>query len=456
MVYDLIVIGGGPAGYTGAIRAGEHGLKTLLIEKDSLGGTCLNEGCIPTKTLLYSAKLKDSALYGEPYGLSMKDVEIEHSKVIARKNKIVKILTGGIKAQLKNAGAEVMFGTAKILGKNDEGFSVGVGEDRYMARKLLIATGSASVVPPISGLNEAIAKGFAVTSSEILDIKTIPKKLVVIGAGVIGLEIASYFQAAGSEVSVIERLDTIGGEIDSDISEILLKNLKKKNIKFNLRCTVTRFMQDGVEYMTADSEIYSESADTVLVSIGRRAFVDGVGLDNIGLKVNNGVINVDECMQTSVSDVYAAGDAAGHSMLAHAAYREAEVAVCSMTGINDTMRYDTVPGVIYTSPEVASVGETEFSATQKGLAHIVKTVPMNYSGRYMAENERGDGIVKLIVDTQKNTLIGVQLIGSYASEIISSAGILISLAVPIDEIKKMVFAHPTVGEIIREALLQMK
>ena len=455
MIYDLIIIGGGPAGYTGAIRAGEQGLKTLLIEKQALGGTCLNEGCVPTKTLLYSAKLKDGAAYGAPYGVAAEDVVIDHKKALARKDKVVKILCGGIKAQVKNAHADVLSATAEIQGKGADGFSVFADGIVYTAKNLLIATGSVPVIPSILGLKDALETGFAVTSKDMLAMKTVPKKLVVVGGGVIGLEIASYYQAAGSDVAVIEMLDTIGGPIDKDMARILKRNLEKKKIRMLLSCAVTQIKPDGVVYTAADGEDHIEQADTVLVSIGRRAAGDGLHLDKLGVAMDGGTIITDAHMQTNIPGVYAAGDVNGRTMLAHAAYREAEVAVCNMTGQNDVMRYNTVPGVIYTQPEVAYVGETENAAQAKGLDFIAKTLPLNFSGRYMAENERGDGIIKLIVDKETRALIGVHMIGSYASEIITSACILITLAVPIEDIKRMVFPHPTVSEIIREAVCQI-
>ena len=332
MVYDLIIIGGGPAGYTGAARAGEQGLKTLLIEKNALGGTCLSEGCIPTKTLLYSAKLKNGAVEGAPYGVFVKDAVIDHEKVVARKDKVVKILSGGINAQVKNAHAEVLSGTAKIQGKNDDGFIISVDGNAYNAKKLLVATGSVPVIPPITGLNEGLKRGFVVTSKEMLSMKTVPQRLVVIGGGVIGLEIASYYQAAGADATVIEKLGTVGGAIDVDIARILRRNLEKKNIRMLLFCTVTEVTPGGVVYTAANGEKHTEKADTVLLSIGRRPAAEGLGIDELGVKTDHGTIITDEHMQTNIPGVYAAGDVAGRTMLAHAAYREAEVAVRSMTG----------------------------------------------------------------------------------------------------------------------------
>lgn len=454
MVYDLIVIGGGPAGYLGAERAGHAGLKTLLFEKRSLGGVCLNEGCIPTKTLLYSAKIKDGAENGKKYGVIAPEAKLDHPAVIKRKNKVVKTLVGGVSATLKGAGVTVVKAEAKITGKSADGYTVTDGKEVYTGKKLLIAAGSVPAVPPIPGLKEGIESSFVLTSREILDIEEVPENLVVIGGGVIGLEMASYFTSAGSNVTVIEMLPSIGGPIDSDIAGILLKNLKKKGIDFKLSCMVTG-ITDKIEYKDADGNMQSIAADKVLLSIGRRPMSDSIGLDSIGVLTERGAIKVDSNQQTNVPGVYAAGDVDGKSLLAHTAYREAEVAVTNMLGGKDTMRYNAIPGVIYTNPEVAGVGLTAKEAKEQGLDFIEKSITMNYAGRYLAENERGDGIIKIVVDKKWNKLIGVHMIGSYASEIIYGADLMIEKEMTIDEIKQLVFPHPTVSEALREAIFQL-
>ena len=454
MVYDLIVIGGGPAGYLGAERAGHAGLKTLVFEQRSFGGVCLNEGCIPTKTLLYAAKLKDGAAHGEAFGVKVTDAKLDQPTVIARKNKVVKALVSGVEATLKGAHVTTVKSAARITGKTEEGFTVTDGSETYIGKRLLIATGSAPAVPPIPGLKEAIEKGFVLTSREMLDLTEVPAKLVVIGGGVIGLEMASYFKSAGSDVTVIEMLNAIGGPIDSDIAEILKKNLIKKGIKFELGCRVTG-ISDKVEYTDSKGIPAAVETDKVLLSIGRRPVSEDIGLDTIGVLTERGAVKTSDTLQTNVPNVYAAGDVNGQSLLAHTAYREAEVAVNHMTGVKDKMRYSAIPAVIYTSPEVAGVGITEASAKEKGLDVTVKTIPMNFSGRYLAENERGDGIMKIVVDNKWHKLIGVHMIGSYASEIIYGAGLMIEKEMTINEIKQLVFPHPTVCEALREAIFQL-
>ncbi|MFS8500641.1 MAG: dihydrolipoyl dehydrogenase [Caldicoprobacter sp.] len=455
MIYDLIVIGGGPAGYLGAERAGHAGLKTLLIEERFLGGVCLNEGCIPSKTLLHSAKIYDYARFGEKYGVTAKDVLLDHGTVIARKNKVVKTLVAGIRSQLKANHVDIVEGHACIGSRTTEGYTVKVGSDTFIGRRLLIATGSVPVIPPIPGAREGVERGYVLTNREILDIPQVPDSLVIIGGGVIGLEMASYFNSAGSKVTIIEMLEHIGGSIDGEISQILLKNYQKKGIEFKLNSRVVEIREGAVVY-ERDGKREVVEADKVLMSVGRRPAVEGIGLENIGVEVEKGAIKVDDRGKTNVPEVYAAGDVNGRYMLAHTAYREAEVCVNNMLGKKDIVRYNAIPSVIYTNPEVVSVGETEESAKRKGIDFEVAKVSMRYSGRYVAENEGGDGICKVLINKKYRNVIGVHMIGNYSSEIIYGAGLMIEAEMRVKDIKELVFPHPTVSEVIRECIFQFK
>ncbi|MCL2773061.1 MAG: dihydrolipoyl dehydrogenase [Oscillospiraceae bacterium] len=466
-MYDLIIIGGGPAGYNAAERAAHGGLKTLLIEKKALGGVCLNEGCIPTKTLLYSAKIYDYAKHGEEYGVKFTGAEINHPFVIERKDKVVKTLVSGVAAKLKKAGVEVINGTAVVQNKAANGFNVIVGDDGnrpagttgglpsapaqniYSSKYLLICSGSEAAIPPIPGLKEGLADNFCLTNREILDLKEIPKNLAVIGGGVIGLEMASYFNSIGVKVTVIEMLDKIGGPIDGEIADILYKNYAKKGIDFKLGAKVMAFGKNSVEF-ELNGEKIALNADKVLVSIGRKASSQNLGLENINVLTERGAIVTDDSGRTSVANVYAAGDVNGKSMLAHTAYREGEVCVNNILGKKDRINYNSIPAVIYTNPEVAAVGETTESVKQKCLKASVHSFTLKYSGRYVAENENGDGIVKIIVDENTRNIIGLHMIGSYASEIIYGAAMMIDTKMRVDDVRKIVFPHPTVGEVIRE------
>lgn len=454
MIYDLIVLGGGPAGYLAAERAGHAGMSVLLVEKRSVGGVCLNEGCIPTKTLLYSAKLYDGAVNGGKYGVSAPEAGIDHAKVVARKDKVVKLLVSGVKNTLKSQNVTLVEGEGIVAGKTEAGFLVNAAGETHTGKRLLLAMGSVPALPPIKGLAEAVQTGFAITSREALERKELPQTLCVIGGGVIGLELASYFNSVGVKVTVIEMLDHIAGENDRELVALLQKGYEKKGISFALSARVTEIAQNGVRYEKDGAECFLE-AGAVLLSIGRKANAQGVGLETIGVTIERGAVVTDEHMLTNVENVYAAGDINGKSMLAHTAYREAEVAVNHMLGKADSMRYNAIPAVLYTNPELASVGETEASALEKGYDVACVTIPMRFSGRYLAENEGGDGVFKLVADKKRGVLLGAQALCNYSSEFIVAAGIFVELQTPIEKIKEIVFPHPTVSEIIREAVFQL-
>ncbi|MGI6576502.1 MAG: dihydrolipoyl dehydrogenase [Eubacteriales bacterium] len=449
--YDLMVIGGGPGGYDAAERAGENGLKVVIFEKRALGGVCLNEGCIPTKTFLNSAKIYSYALRGDSYGVIAKDVSFDHAKVVKRKQKVVKTLVSGVRMKMRQNKVTVVSKKATITGKTDDAITVEADGEVYAAPKLIIATGSVPAVPPIKGLKEGLESGFVMTSREILDIEKLPKSLIVIGGGVIGLEMACYFATVGVKVTVIEMLDRIAGNTDLDISRTLMKTYQKEGMDFYLSSRVTSVGENSVTFEQEGKE-QTVVADAVLLSAGRRPRIDDIGLETIGVYTERGAIVTDEYMRTNVAGVYAVGDVNGKSLLAHTAYREADVAVNHILGKKDRMRYDAVPSVIYTNPEVASVGETDESAKEKGMDVRSVRLPLAYSGRYVAEVNNGDGFCKLVLDNKTNKLVGVHMIGSYASEIIYGAALMLETELPAEQLKKLIFPHPTVSEIIREAL----
>ncbi len=454
-MFDLIILGGGPAGYNAAERAAHHGMKVLVCEERALGGVCLNEGCIPTKTLLYSAKIFDYANHGDKYGVTVEGAKIDHAKVVDRKDKVVKTLVSGVAAKMKAAGVTVVDGTAVITGKTANGFAVSCKGETYEAAKLLICTGSEAVVPPIPGLRESYEAGFAVTNREILDLRTLPKSVVVVGGGVIGLEMASYFNSVGAEVTVVEMLNKIAGPTEGEISSILEKNYAKKGVKFVLGAKVAAVNGKAgagtVEY-EKDGKVEKIDCDLVLVSTGRRARTKGIGLEEIGVQLNRGAIVTDDQCKTSVPGIWAAGDVNGKVMLAHTAYREGEVAVSDMMGIKDRVDYRSIPSVIYTNPEVGTVGETLESAKAAGFDAAEVNLSLRYSGRYIAENEGGDGIVKVVYSKDHKQILGVHMIGSYASEIIYGAAAMVAREQRVADVQKIVFPHPTVCEVIREAM----
>ena len=451
---DVLVLGGGPGGYLAAERAAQGGLKVTLIEKKWLGGTCLNEGCVPSKALLNSAKLYEHAKESEVFGVTAENVKIDHAKVVKRKAGVCKALVSGVGMTMKANGVNVVMAEGIIKGKTADGFVIAAGGEEYAADKLILACGSVPVVPPIKGLKEGLASGFVMTNREILDLEKLPGSLAVMGGGVIGLELACYFSIAGVKVTVIEMLDKIAGPTEKEVSAQLLKEYKKRGIDFKLGCKITEVTDKAVVY-EEKGETKKVEADAVLCSIGRRAFTQGMGIEELGVYMERGAVVTDEHMQTNIPGVYAVGDINGKIMLAHTAYREAEVAVNNILGKKDFMRYNAIPSVIYSNPEIASVGETMDSAKAKGIEAKEVKASMRFSGRYMAEVEKGDGFCKLVVDTKKNTLIGCHMIGSYTSEMIFGVALMIEKQLTIPQIKELVFPHPTVCEVIREALFML-
>ena len=452
MLYDVLIIGGGPAGYRAAERAGHKKMNVVLFEERSLGGVCLNEGCMPTKTLLYSAKLYDYAKGGSAhYGVTATGAKIDHAAVVARKDKVVKTLVSGVAAQMKGAKVTVVTASAKIAGKTANGFAVTANGETYEGKKLIIASGSSAVVPPIPGLKEAVAAGVALTNREILDLKEAPKKLIVLGGGVIGLEMASYFNSIGSEVTVVEVMDKIGGPSDAEMCAQLQEIYTKRGVKFMLstKAVGVNGSKLAVENAAGRSEI---AADKILVSVGRRARTSEINTDAIGLFVERGAIPTDEEMKTNVPGVFAVGDVNGKSMLAHTAYREAEVAVNVIAGEKDTMNYNAIPSVIYTNPELSSVGETEDSAKKKGLKVKVVKLPLQFAGRYIAENDGGKGFIKMLLD-QDGIIVGACIVGNPSSEMIYGMAIAVERKLTCKDLAKVVFPHPTVSEIFREAVI---
>lgn len=451
MIYDLIILGGGPAGYLASERAAHAGLKTLLLEKRALGGVCLNEGCVPSKALLNSAKTYDHALHAKAYGVQCDNVTIDQKAVIARKAKVVRTLVGGVSAKVKGAGVTVVMEEATITGKTAEGFTVSAAGTTYTGKKLLITTGSSAVVPPIPGVKENLG-GFVMTNREVLDLTEIPEKLTVIGGGVIGLEMAAYYATVGSKVTVVEMLDHIAGATDREIGKMLQKEMERKGVTFLLghKCLSVEPGKVNVESPSGDK--LSVAADKVLLSIGRRANIQGIGLETIGVETDRRGILTDNRLATNVPDVYAAGDVNGRYMLAHTAYREAEVAINNLLGKPDFMRYHANPSVIYTQPEISSVGKTEEECKEKGIDYEVKKLSMRYSGRFVAENEGADGICKVLIDKKRRNIIGVHMIGAYSGEIIWGAAEMIEMQMRVTDARQIIFPHPTVSEIIREVL----
>lgn len=447
MKYQVIIIGGGPAGYTAAETAGKAGLSVLLFEKQNLGGVCLNEGCIPTKTLLYSAKTYDGAKHASKYAVTVPEVSFDLSKIIARKSKVVRKLVLGVKGKLTSNNVTIVQSMAQIVDKN----TVRCGEETYECENLILCTGSETFIPPIAGIDTVNYW----THRDALDNKELPASLAIVGGGVIGMEFASFFNSLGVQVTVIEMLDEILNGMDKELSALLRAEYAKRGIRFLLSTKVISLSKNEtgtvVSYENAEDS-GSVIAEKLLMSVGRRPVTKGFGLENLKLVLTErGNVAVNSKMQTSEPGVYVCGDLTGFSLLAHTAVREAEVAVHTILGRDDVMSYRAIPGVVYTNPEIAGVGHTEESLLAKGIPYHIVKLPMAYSGRFVAENEGVNGMCKLLIGEDK-TILGAHVLGNPASEIITLAGMAVELKLTTTEWKKIVFPHPTVAEIFREAL----
>ncbi|MCK5736203.1 MAG: dihydrolipoyl dehydrogenase [Spirochaetaceae bacterium] len=440
--YDLIIVGGGPGGYNAAERAGHAGLKTLVVEKETLGGVCLNRGCIPTKTLLAAAKHYHIAKDSTDFGVNTAEVSMDWSKAYKRKEKTVRALVSGVKSKLKKNHVTVIEGKARFADRS----TIEVNGESYTAAKIIIATGSKPFIPPIPGADSPAV----LTSREILDIDHIPESLVVIGGGVIGLEFASLFSTLGTKVSIIEMLPEIVPSLDSDVAALLRQRLEKE-VTFKLGARVEKIDGNTVSFTDSEGSGFI-NGEVILMSVGRRPVTDGIGLENIGLDINRGAIVVDEQMRTNLPGVWAIGDCNGKSLLAHSAYRMGEVAVADMQGKTDRMRYNAIPSVVYSLPEAAGVGMTEADAAKAGREVVTKKLPMQYSGRYLAEYGQEPGFGKIVIDVKTKVLLGVHLVGGLCSENIWGAAAMIEAEFRVDDIKELIFPHPTVSEIIRETI----
>ncbi len=444
MLYDVLIIGGGPGGYTAAERAARGGKKVLLIEKKSLGGVCLNEGCIPTKTLLYSSKIWSTAQSSEKYGVEAEAQNFLMDKVNGRKNKVVRKLVAGIKSKMKNADVTVVTGEAEVLAPSEGVYTVQVGEEQYRASNLILATGSETFIPPIAGLDSVDYW----TSREALESKELPQSIAIIGGGVIGMEFAAFFAKTGVEVHVIEMMPEILGGMDRELGAMLREEYAKQGVKFYLEHKVVSVSPEGVEieFEGATTLIKTEK---ILLSVGRRPTTTAFA--SLGLDMEGRGVKVDAQMRTSLPNVYAIGDVTGFSLLAHTAVREGEVAVDTILGKEVAMSYRAIPGIIYSQPEVAGVGKTEEQLQKEGISYHKHQLPMAFAGRFVAENEMGNGLCKILLDDE-GYILGAHILGNPASELIVTVAVAIEHKIKAHDLAAVVFPHPTVGEIIKEVI----
>ena len=442
--YDLIIIGSGPGGYIAAQRAGNLGKSVLLIEKDHLGGVCTNKGCIPTKSLLNSAKTYEHAKNGAFIGVETTDITFNVNTAMAHKQETVETLRGGIEFLMKNAQVETIFGEARAL----DAHHVEVNGTIYECSYLIVATGSSPVIPPIPGAELP----HVVTSDEILELTELPSSLVIIGGGVIGLEFASFFSMIGVQVTIIEMLDEILPMAEAEVAKLARRAMK--NVTFNLGSTVTKITPTSVFYTTNKGEEKEIAAPMVLMSVGRKPNLSG--LEALGLAVERGAVVVDEQLRTSLPTVYAIGDVNGKSLLAHSASRMADVAVSTIFGSGQKMRYNAIPWVVYSDPEIAGCGVTEAEAVKQGIPVIAHSAQGRQSGRFLAEQgKRAPGLVKIIAHKESGVILGIHLLGPYSSEIIWGVSAVLEAELRIQDLKEIVFPHPSVAELIKDVVFAL-
>lgn len=449
-MYDLIIIGAGPGGYVAAIKAGQLGAKVAVIEKEEVGGVCLNHGCIPTKTLLKNAKLYADLLKASEFGIKVDGkISVDFPQMISRKNSVVKQLTNGVSYLLKKNKVDVIKGEGLVLSAHE----VKVGETVYQTKKLILATGSSPILPPIPGVKETYANKTLVTSRELLNIQTVPNRLTIVGGGVIGVEFATVFALLGSKVTIIEKLPHILPNIDESVRTAYTKELVKLGIDVIVSGEVSNISDKEVTYKLRDA-VNKVSTDLTLMAVGTRA--NSRGLEVLNLQLDRGNIVTNEYLETSVKDVYAIGDLNGKMMLAHTASHEAIIAVHHALGKHsEKMDYTKIPQAIYGLPEVACVGLTEAEARAKGLQVKTSTFPLSASGKALADHDQ-TGFIKLIIDEKYGEIIGAHILANHATELISELVLALNLETTVDDLVNIIHPHPTIAESIGEAALGLK
>lgn len=457
MNYDVIVIGSGPGGYVAAIRCAQLGFKTALVEKYStLGGTCLNVGCIPSKALLDSSEHYHNAKTTfDAHGVYLKDLSADLSKMVDRKGQVVLENTKGIEFLMKKNKIDVHYGLGSFKDKNTINVTASDGKiSELTAPKIIIATGSKPVVPASFNYD----KKRVITSTEALNIRDIPARICIIGGGVIGLELGSVLARLGTEVEVVEYADSIIPTMDADCARELTRSLKKLGMKFHLKHKVTSVQSsaEAVEVKvenTANGETFSINADYCLVAIGRRPYTDNLGLENAGITTDDkGRIPVNEHLETTVPGIYAIGDVIAGPMLAHKAEEEGVFVAEIMAGQKPHINYNLIPGVVYTWPEVAAVGQTEAQLKNAGIAYKTGKFPYKALGRARASMDV-DGMVKILADAVTDEILGVHIIGARAADMIMEAVTLMEFRASAEDAARMSHPHPTYTEAIKEAAL---
>ena len=446
--FQLIVVGTGPGGYVAAIRAAQLGLKTAVVEKEELGGTCLNWGCIPTKAWIVTAHLYEQIRRAREYGIEVGEPRINWGMLVERKNKVVKQLTGGVGTLLKGRGVEIFKGAAKLTSPNQMTVSGGGAAQELSADHVLLATGAQATMPPGMKLDGERV----ITSQQALDLRSQPKRIAILGGGVVGTEFACFFAAIGTQVTLIEMLPRLVPAEDDEIADALAREMKKQKIALHLDTRVEG-LKDGaggaVTLALAGGKTIE--ADTVLVATGRKPYADGLGLEALGIaRGDRGKIVVNDRLQTSAKGVYAIGDVTDIKQLAHFASAQGKAAVEGIAGHPAQTNWRAVPAATFTNPEIASVGLTEREAKAEGRTVKVGRFPFRAHGRNIADGET-TGFVKLIADAGTDQVLGAHLFGAKASELIHECSLAIAADLNAHDLAQAIHAHPTVTEAIGEA-----
>ncbi|HEY3330902.1 MAG TPA: dihydrolipoyl dehydrogenase [Capsulimonadaceae bacterium] len=477
---DIVVIGGGPGGYPAAIHAAKHGARVVIIDADNMGGTCLNWGCIPTKTLIGSVSALDTARHAAAFGVKAENVGFDFGAIMARKDKVVTTLVGGIDFLLKKSKCRAIKGKGTILDKNTVEVTGDDGKvEKVTTANIIIATGSVPAFIPIPGLGDGgvdsdvffpnfeskrrkaagnLGDTAVWTSNEAVSAKDVPARLVILGAGAVGTEFAYVYNGLGSKVTLVELMPNIVPAVDPEISVELRKILEKQGITI-LTSTKAASVDVKGRKLTLESEKNGTSElefDKLLVAIGRRPFVEGLGLENVGIELERRRVPVDEYMRTSVPNIYAIGDVTGGKLaLAHVATREGEVAADNALGHATKMDYRAIPAAVYTEPEVATVGLTEQEAKDKGYDVQIGKFSFKSLGKAMAINENV-GLVKIVSEKKYGEILGASIVGPHASDLIHEVCVSMKLESTIEELMHTIHAHPSLGEAVMEAAQDVK
>lgn len=440
--FDVAVIGGGPGGYVCAIRAAQLGNKTVIVEKDKLGGTCLNRGCIPTKALLHSAEVFEEMLHATELGISAENIAFDYKKIADRKEKVVSRLRNGVQGLLRVHKVTIKNGKATLTGKT----TFKVGDEEIEASKIILATGSFPANVPIKGAD----KPGVMNSDGVLALDKCPESVVIIGGGVIGIEFATLFNTLGKKVTVVEMLPNIMNGMDLDICNSMKAILQKRGIDIYTNAKVVE-IKDGLEVVFEyEGKQLSAMGEICVMAVGRRPDTKDIGLEELGINMNRGFVQVDEYLRTNIPNIYAIGDITGKIQLAHVASAQGLVAAHNATGENKVMHYNIVPACIYTNPEIASVGLTEAQARDKGLDIKIGTFNVNGNGRSMVM-QVSDGFAKIITDAKTGEILGGHIMGPRATDMIAEIAVAMKAEATIEELADTIHPHPTVSEIIMEA-----